>query len=112
MNYVETNELYQFAHSLQQRGHNYDEISVELRQKGAPEILLREIVDKIKTLRLLRKRKTGFVCCTIGVVLLVVGCIITLFLYNSGYDIKLAMYGLTLLGVGFTLKGMVDIMGW
>jgi hypothetical protein len=112
MNYVENNELFQFADILQKRGHNYDEISLQLREKGANETLLHEIIEKIKTVRFIKKRKSGFIFCSIGVVLLVAGCIVTLFLYGSGYDIRVAMYGLTIAGIVFTFKGLIDIIGW
>ncbi|MBL7744537.1 MAG: hypothetical protein JNN00_13790 [Chitinophagaceae bacterium] len=112
MNYVENNDLLNLAHSLQKSGLNYDEISLQLREKGAPETLLQEIIEKVKSVRFLRKRKTGFLCCGVGVALLIIGCMITLLLYSSGSDIKFAMYGLTTIGVVFTFKGLIDIMGW
>ncbi len=84
----------------------------QLKEKGAPENLLQEALHHLKQLRLTRKRNNGFTCCGIGVALLVIGCMLTVLLYTSGGDIKWAMYGLTSLGVVFTMKGLVDIMGW
>ena len=112
MTHIETAELIQFASSLQRDGHNYEEISLQLREKGATDTLLQEIIEKVKSIRLSKRRKSGFTYCTIGVSLLVIGCMITLFLYTSGHDIKIAMYGLTTLGIIFTFKGLVDIFGW
>lgn len=112
MNANPFNELIQKASLLQQQGLSHDEITLQLRQQGAPENLLQEIVGELKKIKLLRKRNTGFACCSIGVVLLVVGCMLTLFLYDSGASIKFAMYGLTTIGVIFSMKGLVDIMGW
>lgn len=89
-----------------------EQITVQLKEKGVPENLLQEAIHHLKQLRLNRKRNTGFACCGIGVALLVIGCMITIMLYSSGGDIKWAMYGLTSLGVIFTLKGLVDLLGW
>lgn len=112
MNTHSPDELIQIASSLQKRGFNQEEITLQLRQQGAPENLLQEIIGELKKIKLLRKRNTGFACCSIGVVMLVVGCMLTLFLYDSGASIKFAMYGLTTIGVIFSVKGLVDIMGW
>lgn len=89
-----------------------DQITLQLKEKGAPETLLQEAINYLRQLRIMRKRNSGFACCGIGVTLLIVGCIITIMMYNSGGDIKLAMYGLTTLGIGFTIKGLIDLLGW
>jgi hypothetical protein len=102
----------QLANSLQQKGLSFDEIGMQLRQQGAPEHLLLEIIMQLKSLRLTKKRNTAFIYCGIGVALLVIGCMLTIFLYQSGSNIKFALYGLTILGVVITLKGLADLMGW
>lgn len=112
MSYVEHNEWLHLADSLRKQGLNYDEISLQLREKGAPENLMQDIIERLKALRLLQKRNTGFACCSIGVFLLVAGCLLTLFLYNNGSSIRFAMYGLTTIGLVFTFKGLIDIFGW
>jgi len=112
MNTVQHSEFLHFANSLQQRGLSYDEITLQLKEKGATENLLQETIQQLKNLRLIKKRNTGFTCCGIGVALLIVGCMLTILLYSSGGDIKWAMYSLTTIGVIFTIKGMADIMGW
>jgi hypothetical protein len=99
------------AASLHKQGLNMDEISVQLRQQGAPENSLQDIIRQLKDLRFAKKRNTGFLCCGIGVFLIVFGCLLSLFLYSSG-NIRFAMYGLTSIGVVFTMKGLIDILGW
>ncbi|MGB3005198.1 MAG: hypothetical protein WBC06_01730 [Chitinophagaceae bacterium] len=111
MNTFDSNDFLTIADSLKKKGLNYEEITLQLRQHGAPDNLLQETIDRIKSLSLLRKRNSGFLCCGIGVVLLVVGCMLTLLLFSNG-NIKFVMYGLTTIGVIFTLKGLVDLMGW
>ena len=112
MSYVEQNDWLGIANSLRKQGLNFDEISLQLRDKGTPENLMQEIIEKLKAMRLLKKRNTGFTCCGIGVFLLVAGCLLTLFLFNNGSGIRFAMYGLTTIGLVFTFKGLIDIFGW
>lgn len=112
MNTSFSNQFTEQALLLHNEGKNMDQITLQLKENGAPENLLQEALHYLKQMRLIRKRNTGFACCGIGVALLVVGCIITIMMYNTGGDIKLAMYGLTTLGVGFTIKGLIDLLGW
>lgn len=105
-------DLLQLAESLHRRGFNANEIFTQLKEKGAPENHLQEIIQQIKSLSLVKKRSNGFLFCGIGIFLLVVGCGITLMLYNTGGNIRYVMYGLTTIGVFFTFKGMIDLLGW
>ena len=109
---MEQNDLLLFADSLQRSGYSHEQITLQLQKKGTPENLLSDIFEKLKSIRLTRKRKVGFACCSIGLALLVIGCMLTLFLISSGGNIKFVMYGLTTIGVVFTLKGMIDLLGW
>ena len=106
------NQWLQEAESLSRRGFNTAEISAELLSKGAPEQGLQQMIEQVRNLRLLRKRNTGFVCCGIGVFLLVFGCLITIFMWQQGANIRLVMYALTGIGVVFAIKGLADITGW
>ncbi|MBK6935456.1 MAG: hypothetical protein IPH18_00100 [Chitinophagaceae bacterium] len=112
MHYTDHSEVLLFADSLQRSGYSNDEILQQLQQKGTPENLLTVIIENLKSIRLSRKRKIGFACCSIGLALLVIGCMLTLFLISSGGNIKFVMYGLTTIGVVLTLKGMIDLLGW
>ncbi len=112
MNTPANNEFLHLVSSLYKEGYNMDQITLQLKEKGAPEKLFQEAINHLKQLKLNRKRSMGFACCGIGVALLVVGCMLTVLLYNSGGDIKLAMYGLTTLGVIFAMKGLIDLLGW
>lgn len=112
MNLNPGTELADLAYSLYRRGCNDEEVKMELQQKGAAAGLLQEIITQVKQLRSARRRSTGFFCCGLGVFLLVAGCMLTFFLYNNGGDIRMVMYGLTTIGVGFTIKGMIDLLGW
>lgn len=105
-------EWFQLAHSLYKKGHSDEEIILQLREKGAMESRLSEILQQVKSSLSAKRRSTGFICCGIGIFLLVIGCMFTLFLFNNGGNIRLVMYGLTSIGLVITLKGMVDLLGW
>lgn len=112
MNTAQPAEHLQDAVQLQKQGWSLDEIKNHLLKKGTSENILQEIISQLRSLRDARKRKSGFICCGIGVGLLVVGCIFTLMLYGSGNSMRIALYGLTTLGVIVLLKGLADLMGW
>lgn len=98
--------------SLLKRGFTTSDLFAELRGQGAPESHLQEIIDKVKEIYYERKRKSGFLCCGVGVFLLVFGCLLTIFLLQAGGGIRFALYGVTTIGVGFTIKGLIDLIGW
>lgn len=112
MNTIQYPELFQLANSLYRRGFNDEEVTLQLKEKGAADTLLNDIIQQVKKLRLSRRRNSGFLCCGIGVFLLVAGCILALFLFGNGGDVKFALYGLTIIGVAFTIKGLIDLLGW
>jgi len=98
--------------SMHKKGHSDEEILVRLRSMGAIESRIRETLQQVKTHLSIRRRNNGFLCCGLGVLLLVVGCMFTLFLFNNGGNIRLVMYGVTSIGLVITLKGMIDLLGW
>ncbi|MCX6320070.1 MAG: hypothetical protein NTW29_22515 [Bacteroidetes bacterium] len=106
------NEWTPFTLSLLKSGCTTADLYTALREKGAPENHLQEIIEKVKTIYFSRKRRSGFLCCGIGVFLLVFGCLLAIFLYQYGGGIKFALYGLTAIGVTFTIKGLIDLIGW
>jgi hypothetical protein len=112
MESIHYTEWWLIANTLQKQGLNSDEITTQLRDKGAPENLLSEIITKIKELHLSQKRNKGFVLCGIGVFLLIVGCLLTFVLFTSGDNIRYVMYGLTSIGVVCAIKGLANITGW
>jgi hypothetical protein len=111
MHTLPSSDLLLFAESLRKRGHNSEEIISQLREKGTPDNLITATIEKMKSLKLGRKRRMGFACCGIGIFLLVAGCMVTFILFNYGNDIRIVMYSLTSLGVIFTIKGLADLLG-
>lgn len=112
MNTHSPETLIQLAATLEKKGYNQDEITLQLRQQGAPEDLLQDVIAELKKIKLTKKRNNGFIWCAIGAALMAIGFIFTLFLFNTTGGMRFALYGLTTIGVGFTIKGLSDIMGW
>jgi len=104
-------DLARKAHALFRRGFNEEEISLELRQKGAAENLLQDLINHVKQIRSSKRRKNGFLCCAVGIFLLVFGCMLTFFLYNNGGGILCVFFGLTTLGDVFSIIGVIDLWG-
>jgi Flp pilus assembly protein TadB len=112
MDTIDTLKWMPIVGSLLRRGCSDAEISSQLLANGAPENRLQDIIASLKNIRNQQKRKAGFTWCGIGVVLLVLGCMLTIVLYQNGSGIRFAMYGLTTIGVVFTLIGLAGIIGW
>lgn len=101
-------DLLSHAITLYSKGLSDAEVMNRLKENGVEESKLAEIIKKVKTGR---KRKSGFIFCGVGTFLLVAGCMLTLLLFNSG-NIRFALYGLTLIGLGLIFKGLIDLLGW
>jgi hypothetical protein len=112
MNYEQPESLLQLAITLSKQGYTTEEIATQLRVKGATDTLVLQAIDEVKQLRLARRRNTGFTWCGIGTFLLVSGCMITFIQYSSGQNIRIAMYGMTSVGVMAIIKGLIDLFGW
>ncbi len=104
--------LLEFAINLFRQGHSADEITTRLRNKGAEDNLLQQALAEIKRLRITRQRNNGFIWCSIGTVLLVTGCLLTIMLHINGQNIRLVMYSLTSIGIIIIMKGLKDVFGW
>ena len=104
--------LLQLAISLSRKGFSTEEIATQLRINGAADNLVQQAIDEVKQLRLARRKHTGFIWCGIGTFLLVSGCMITFIQYSNGQNIRIAMYGMTSVGVVAIIKGLIDLFGW
>lgn len=112
MNTIQSEELVQVANSLFRKGLNDEEVIHRLRERGVADTMLQEAIEKVKNMRSHKRRNNGFLLCGIGIFLLVIGCILTIMLYNNGSEIRFVMYGLTCIGLVFTVKGMINLLGW
>ena len=112
MNSEQPEPLLQLAINLYKQGNTIEEITAQLRIKGATENLLQQALGEIKKLRITKRRNNGFIWCGIGSFLLVAGCMLTFVLHSNGQSIRFAMYGLTTIGVIVIMKGLIDVFGW
>jgi hypothetical protein len=112
MNSEQPESLVQLAINLSRKGYTAEEIATQLRVKGATDNQLQQAIDEVKDLRLARSRKSGFIWCGIGTFLLVSGCMITFIQFTNGQNIRIAMYGLTSIGIVAIIKGLIDLFGW
>ena len=112
MNNAQPEPLLQLATNLFKQGYTTEEITSQLRIKGATDNLLQQALDEIKTQRLARRRNNGFIWCAVGIFLLVAGFTLTFILYSTGQNIRVVMYGLTSIGIIVVIKGLIDLFGW
>lgn len=112
MNNEQPEPLITLAIELFKQGKTTEEITAQLRTKGASEDLLLQAIAEIKTLRQTRRRNNGFIWCAIGCFLLVAGCMLTFIQHSNGQSIRIALYGFTTIGVIIVMKGLVDVFGW
>jgi hypothetical protein len=108
----ELQKFLNIAAKQSERGIENHHIETNLKEAGAPDEIIIIIVNRLKFLHYLKRKKRGFKLVLLGSVLLVSGFIITLLLFHSGNSINYAMYGLTIAGISFLLWGMIDLMGW
>jgi hypothetical protein len=112
MNSEQPEPLLPLVINLLKQGYSREEIASRLRVKGATDNLLQEAINEAEKLRLARRRNTGFTWCAVGTFLLVSGCMVTFIQYSNGQNIRIAMYGLTSIGVIAIIKGLIDLFGW
>jgi hypothetical protein len=96
----------------QRNGRSIKEVLVSFREKGLEESLLSEVEMTLQARKKLQLRNAGYVWVAIAFALLSCGFVLTLVLFQVGMNFYVAMYGLTLVGVGCAFKGIVNIMGW
>ncbi len=96
----------------QRNGRSLKEILLSLREKGLEETLLPEIEQALEARKKSQLRHEGYVWIAIAFALLSFGFVLTIVLFQAGMNFYVAMYGLTLVGIGCAFKGIVNIMGW
>lgn len=94
------------------QGQTRDYIHQKLVEAGLVEEKASALVDSIVNERVSKHRQRGIILILVGSVLLVLGFLLTVFLFHANASIDLVMYGLTSVGILILLKGLVDIFGW
>lgn len=93
-----------------QEGLSTEQITQRLLQAGIPEEQAIQSINEHKRIVHEKKRNAAFVYCGIGIFLLSTGFLFTVLLFNSSGDFKMALYGLSLVGIALVFKGMIDLM--
>jgi len=109
---INSNLLLQQAEQLKKDGYSIEKIIDKLQSNGTSLDAIQEIKTTLLQQQIQKKRFTGFIWVGAGIFLLSFGFVLTLLLFDAGVNFDMAMYGLTILGIICTLKGIVNIMGW
>ncbi len=97
---------------LRKQGWDSAEISISLKEQNLPEAKVDQLMEEWKKWRAARKRNQGFICCFVGMAMLVLSFIVSVMLFYAEQNISLSLYGITFAGLCLTFRGMVSIMGW
>lgn len=90
---------------------DFEEIRIRLCKHCEDEELVTIIISKSKTDYYNQRRKEGTLVLGIGLVLILLGFVITCFNYHANQSVTLAMYGLTSAGILVVMWGLYKIMG-
>lgn len=112
MNHSEFEKFHQLAHEQESRRIEHHHIEANLRAAGASPVIIEALLEELKTVNRIRRKKRGIRNVFIGSCLLVFGFLITLILFDSTVSINYAMYGITTFGIVLLFWGMIDLMGW
>lgn len=100
------------AFSLHSQGHALEDIFHKLREKGLSETFIPELRERFRKALLSRKRARGMKFIGLGSLLLVAGFLIAILSFMKDDNFRIALYGLTSVGIILVLKGVVDFTGW
>ncbi|MBI2269594.1 MAG: hypothetical protein HYU69_04465 [Bacteroidetes bacterium] len=84
-------------------------IASKISKLGANETKVSDILKKIKVLRHKKRRKTGTTIVLIGSILLLVGFVSTVALFQNDEPFRHVMYGLTIGGIIAIVIGLILI---
>ncbi len=113
MNFESTPEMhFEQVEKWLAQGQTRDFIHQKLVAAGISEERVSQFVDTILSERLSKRRQRGILLILIGSVLLVLGFLLTVFLFHANASIDVVMYGMTGVGILILMIGLVDIFGW
>ena len=104
--------LFEEAKKLIEEGKETESVKKSLSLSGADEQTIETIINQIKSLNFLKRRKRGILLGVTGSFLLLLGFVITVIFFHAGISIHFVMYTLTSLGALLLLAGLIDIFGW
>lgn len=104
--------LFEEAKKLIEQGQATETVKKSLAASGADEQTIETIINQIKSLNFLKRRKRGFIMGVVGSILLVIGFVVTVIFFHAGISTHFVMYTLTSLGALLLVAGLVEIIGW
>jgi hypothetical protein len=103
--------LYNKATDLLLQGQPASYIETELKKISDDFDLILDVIHKATKDYYANRRKVGLIKISIGVVLILLGFVITCFNFYSNKSFSLAMYGLTSFGIFFLFWGLYVLIG-
>ncbi|HMT30373.1 MAG TPA: hypothetical protein PKD91_13955 [Bacteroidia bacterium] len=100
------------AKKMIDQGREKSQVKQNLISMGASEETIETILNQIKSLNYLKRRKRGFILGICGSILLIVGFALTVIFFHKNMSIDFVMYGMTSVGVILLVAGLVEIIGW
>ena len=104
--------LLEDAKKLFEQGKETDLIRHSLETKGADKETIDTVINQIKSLSYLKRRKRGFMLGLAGSVLLIIGFVLTVVFFHANVSIHFVMYSMTSIGAILLMAGLVEIIGW
>lgn len=104
-------ELYALANQHLASGMDFELIKDKLIERCTDEEIVATVLGTVKRNYYARRTNEGTNILCIGLVLILIGFVITCFNFHSNQSVTLAMYGLTSLGILIVFFGLYKIMG-
>jgi len=104
-------ELVELAEESYARNYDFEKITEVLLQKHNDEAMVYAVVKKVKSNHYEKHRKEGLIILGVGLILILMGFLITCFNFHSNKSFSFALYSLTSVGVGIVFFGLYKIVG-
>lgn len=111
MQQVEWDNLYLYAKNLAEENKSFEEIEKILLQKTNNEIIVSEIISRLKKIQHAIKSKNGLIKLGIASFFLLSGFLITCINFHSNQSFTIVMYSFTSIGLILMLWGLYEIIG-
>lgn len=102
--------VFQKAMKLYKEGYPLKSIESILQKEGCDEILLTEALCKIKLISYKKRKGRGVTYMITGGLILLIGFIMTVFLFHANHDFDIFMYGFTIIGTLILGFGAYEVL--
>lgn len=105
-------DLVKAAEHWHEKGKSPQFIREKLREMNADESLCEMAYNEFKKILNLKRRKRGIVFLGAGSAFLIIGFLLTAFLFHNNESFQWVMYVVTSAGIGLLFWGIVDVLGF